>query len=115
MSIALWYSECRALATPNIEEKAMPFHIQLRSANTVDEVVAAAQSYLHVWGEALQHLPPECRPVIERADDIATAANALVLARKRLVDSGQAVSHELDMTVRFFEAAVARIAELRSR
>lgn len=92
----------------------MPFHIQLRTANTVDEVVSTARKYVHAWGEVLQRLP-ECRPVIERADDIATAANALVLARKRLVDSGQTVSHELDMTARFFEAAVARIAELRSR
>ena len=93
----------------------MPFHIQLRTANTVDEVVSTAQRYLHVWGEVLQRLPPTCQPVIERADDIATAANALMLARKRLVDSGQTVSHELDMMARFFEAAVARIAELRSK
>lgn len=92
----------------------MPFHTQLCTANTVDEVVSTAQKYLQVWGEVLQRLPPECQPVIERADDIATEANALVLARKRLADSGQTVSHELDMTARFFEAAVARIAELRS-
>lgn len=61
---------------------------------------AAAQKYLDVWREVLEHLPPACQPVIERADDIATAANALVLGRKRLV--GQTVSHELDMTARFF-------------
>ena len=93
----------------------MPFHIQLRTANTVGEVVSTAQQYLIAWAEVLQRLPPECQPAIERADDIATQADALVLARKRLVDSGQSVSHELDMTVRFFEAAVARIAELRSK
>ena len=93
----------------------MPFHIQLRTANTVDEVVSTAQSYLHVWGEVLQRLPPQCRPVIEHADDIASAAEALALARKRLIESGQAVSHELYMTACFFEAAIARIAELRSR
>ena len=93
----------------------MPFPTQLRRANTVDEVLETAQNYLHVWGEVLQLLPPGCQPVIERADDIVTVANALVRARKRLVDSGQTVSHELDMTARFFEAAAARIAELRSR
>lgn len=93
----------------------MPFLIQLRTATTVDEVVSTARLYLHVWEDALQRLPPECHALIERADDIATEANALALARKRLVDSGQSVSHELEMTARFFEAAVARIAELRSK
>jgi hypothetical protein len=92
----------------------MPFHAQLRTANTVEEVVSAVQQYLHVWGEVLQRLPPECRPVIEGAGDIATAASDLALARKRLVDRGQTVSHELDMTARFFEAAALRLAQLRS-
>lgn len=91
----------------------MPFHIRLRAANTVDEVVSTAQAYLHAWAEVLQRLPPECRLVVERAEDIAAVANALLLARKRLVDGGQTVSHELDMSAGFFEAALARIAELR--
>jgi hypothetical protein len=64
-------------------------------------------------GGVLQRLPPECHLVIERADDVAAVANALLLARKRLVDGGQTVSHELDMSAGFFEAALARIAELR--
>lgn len=92
-----------------------PFPTQLRTANTVDEVVSALQNYLQVWAEVLQRLPPECHLAIERADDIAPAANVLRLARKRLLDAGETVSHELDMSVRFFEAALARIAELRSR
>ena len=78
-------------------------------------MVSTAQDYLQVWAEVLQRLPPDCPLVIERADDIAAVANALLRARKRLVDGGQAVSHELDMSAGFFEAAVARIAELRSR
>ena len=93
----------------------MPFHVRLRAATSVEEVVSTAQDYLHVWAEVLQRLPPECHLVIERADDIAAAANALLLARKRLVDGGQAVSHELDMSAGFFEAALTRVAELRSK
>lgn len=93
----------------------MPFLAQLRTASTVDEVVSALQNYLFVWAEVLQRLPPECHLVIERAEDVGTAADALLLARKRLADSGEMVSHELDITARFFQAAVARIADLRSR
>jgi hypothetical protein len=91
----------------------MPFLLQLRAGHTVDEVVAAVKDYLHVWEEVLHRLPPQCRPVIERAEDIANASRVLLLARQQLLDSGAPVGHELHMTASFFEAAAARIEELR--
>ena len=91
----------------------MPFLLQLRTADSVDEVVAAARSYLHVWEEVLHRLPAGCRPAIENAEDVASASRVLTLARQRLRDSGAPVGHELDMTASFFEQAAARIHELR--
>jgi hypothetical protein len=94
----------------------LAFKSYVAAATTVDQVVAAANGYLRLWGEVLHRVPAECRPErIQSADDVLDAAYVLEEFRQQLAKTDAPEGHELSMTSDFFAAAAARVMQLQRK